>query len=202
MEDVAFYLDGDIQTPRTDGIQFSGGVLLQNPTEASGGGIIVDEDSVFYGTANSPTTNADFNDPTYGTEPKIIIEINTLTDVTSVSGLLINGLNTAQVGNDPVEFTVEFFSDLAGTNSLDMWTMLLASGSEPGNAVFQSDTGGAAIKRVEISATPFSESPFEGEWDFLIDNIAFNEAVVPVPAALPLFISAVAGFGLFFRRKR
>lgn len=201
LEGVAFYLDGSIQTPRTDGIQFSGGVLLQNPTEASGGGIVVDEDSIFYGTAHSPTTNADFNDPAYGTSPQIIIEINTVTDVTSVSGLLINGLNTAQVGNDPVEFKVEFFSDIAGNNLLDMWTMSLASGSVPGNANFASDTGGAAIKRVEISATPFSEAPFDGEWDFLIDDIAFNEAVVPVPAALPLFLSALAGIGLFFRRK-
>lgn len=201
LQDVAFYLDGSIQTPKTDGIQFSGGVLLQNPTEASGGGIVVGEDSIFYGTANSPTTNADFNDPAYGTSPQIIITINTVTDVTSVSGLLINGLNTAQVGNDPVEFKVEFFSDLAGINSLDMWTMSLASGSEPGNAMFESDTEGANIKRIEISATPFSEDPFDGEWDFLIDDVVFNAAVVPVPAALPLFLSALAGIGLFFRRK-
>jgi hypothetical protein len=206
LENVAFYLDGSVMAGGADGIYFSEGVLLDNPS-------MLQEDEIFaltggsilYGTGESPSTNTGHNSglyPGYMPTNTITINIETVEDVTSVGGILINGLNTdLEAGS--ADYQVELFS---GMNLLATLVFNdLESGSVPGSANFFYDSGSDAITKVVITGLGFDfGSPQNNgptEWDFLIDNIAFNEAVVPVPAALPLFLSALAGIGLFFRRK-
>ena len=210
LENVAFYLDGTTQIGGTNGIYFSGGVLLDNPSEIQEQELQdITGGTVLYGTGDSPSTNVDSMGELTN---KITIDIQTITSVTSVSGILINGLNTDSVNNPPPEvgFLVEYFSgnQLIGTDDFGFTNDDgLASGSVPGNTIFSLES--EAITMVMITAKLFDFGGEYGatEWDFLIDNlsfneaISFNEAVVPVPAALPLFVSALAGIGLFFRRK-
>ena len=207
LESVAFYLDGSILSGGENGIYFSEGVLLENPSMLQEDEILaLTGGSILYGTGESPSTNTGHNSglyPNYMPTNTITIDIETVEDVTSVGGILINGLNT-DLENGSADYQVELFS---GMNLLATLVFNdLESGSVPGSANFHYESGTEAITKVVITGLgfDFGEPQNNGptEWDFLIDNIAFNEAVVPVPAALPLFISAVAGFGLFFRRKR
>ena len=207
LENVAFYLDGNIQVGGENGIYFSEGVLLDNPSELQEeelleltGGLIL------YGTGESPSTNTGHNSglyPDYMPTNTITIHIQTLESVTSVGGILINGLNT-DLEMGAADYQVDYYS---GMNLLASQMFNdVESGSVPGSANFFYDSGVEAITKVVITGEgfDFGEPQNNGptEWDFLIDNVSFNEAVVPVPAALPLFLSALAGIGLFIRRRK
>ncbi|MEM8844840.1 MAG: hypothetical protein AAGB35_07330 [Pseudomonadota bacterium] len=209
LNNVAFYLDGSIVAGGANGIYFSEGVLLQNPSQVqetvlqnlTGG-------SILYGTGESPSTNVGHNpasNPDYVPTNEIIIDIDTLTDVTSVGGILINGLNTDNEA-DLADYQVAFFSDTLLLETL--FFNNLASSSMPGSANFFYDSGDVAITQVIITGVPFDfGSPQNNgatEWDFLIDNISFNESatLVPLPAALPLFLTALFGVGYFASKRQ
>ena len=102
----------------------------------------------------------------------ITIDIETVEDVTSVGGILINGLNT-DLENGSADYQVEFFS---GMNLLATLVFNdLESGSVPGSANFHYESGAEAITKVVITGLgfDFGEPQNNGptEWDFLIDNV-------------------------------
>ena len=206
LNNVAFYLDGSMQVNAAGGIYFSEGVLLQNPSQLQTS-VLQDltGGSILYGTGESPSTNTGHNSalyPGYTPTNRIVITISPEILVTSVGGLLINGLNTDGVIG-AADYQIQFYSELGLLDTLNFND--IASGSVPGHVEFFYESLASPIAEVIITGVPFDFGGGNGatEWDFLIDNIAFNEpmGVVPVPAALPLFISALAGVGLFARRR-
>ncbi len=211
------------------GITFSGGAVLENPTETAA--IQFASGTILYGTANAPSTGVETVPPSVlGLSNEITIDIALGERITSVEGLLINGLNTTGQ-NFLAEYMVEFFIDdgmnpilpdsylirdemnQAGTvvnPTIGSPTIELESNQDQGNAIFKylAPTG-SAITQVLITAIGKDFDPDDMEeileWDFFIDTIAFNENienVVPIPAALPLFLSALLGGWVFARPRR
>ena len=194
------------------GITFSGGVLLENPTETGTmfpdvGGVPVG--SVFYGTANAPSTGAVPNPLLPQT---ITIDITEAENVTLIEGILINGLNTESIGLDFLTpYTITYSSN--GTELfVDNLDGGLLSNQQDGSALFSFNSMtmgsmlGALITEVEIT-TPgveFPGDPSLSEYDFLIDALSFNQPLnpVPIPAALPLFFSALLGGWIFARPRK
>ncbi len=208
-----------------NGITFSGGVLLADPTNGNAGQVSNDG-SFYYGTAFSPSTNAQTSPAGWPAElpDTITIEISPDENITSVSGIFINGLNGNIIGenadyevkfytgNDDafVELEQQNFMDTVFNNGMTTEMFGLDTSTLMGSAL------NALITKVEITAlgvdfgrecTPDEiENNCSGpilEWDFLLDSVSFNEGIspVPVPAALPLFMSALLG-GLAFARPR
>ena len=209
----------DTQTPGfarfgpNDGITFSGGVLLDNPTFTAG--IEFASGSILYGTAfapNSGVTPTDAVPPaSLGlNSPMITIDITPAEAVTTVEGVLISGLATdgflpgAPDEGELADYVVEFFNGTTSLGAIDIPN--LEPNSQPGSsAVFRFDSMGTAITQVIFSTTPLIfDMEVGGEWDFFIDTIAFNTPIenVPVPAALPLFFSALLGGWVFARPRR
>ena len=205
----------------TGGITFSGGVLLENPTETGTmfpdvAGVAVG--SVLYGTANAPSSGAQ---PSPLLEQTITVSIAESEDVTSVQGILINGLATT-MDTDLAEYFVSYYSGDTLLNAGSTSIGTLPSNQEFGASLFSFDTMslagalmGSLITKIEI--TSFGVD-FPGgtsnactgtgvagcEYDFLIDALSFNETLqpVPVPAALPLFLSALLGGWVFARPRK
>ena len=73
-----------------------------------------------------------------------------------------------------------------------------------------SGPGGIFVDAVESSSWFGTDFPFgEGTWQFVISPSVVNDrgnsyqwSLVPIPAALPLFLSALAVFGFVARRRR
>ena len=210
----------------SDGISFFGGVLLQNPTAtvdfpAAG--------SVLYGTANSPTTGAQTTPP--GNLPRTI-EINIDTSVgeniTLVEGLLVNGLNTdadnpmgMPYTNELADYLISFFTDDPMTAEFVFSLPNLASNEVGGFGIFsfdstrEGDAAGNLITRVEVTSPGINflgdnsicvpgNTNVACEYDFFIDALSFNQPLnpIPIPAALPLFLSALIGGWMFARPRK
>ena len=206
-------------------VEFSGGVALRAPLNSMGSAITggvdpgAETSSVYYGTAFSPTTsiiNSGLTDPT------ITIDIDASENFTSISGELVNGLNTNAPQNqnrntdpdgdglDPLlaSYAIRFFS---GSDLLDT----VMTGDVPftdGDTTIPFSFESAmmqAITRVEIMANDVDLNGLDGvgvvlnEWDFLLASVSFeNTSPIPVPAALPLFLSALLGGYVIARPKR
>lgn len=87
--------------------------------------------------------------------------------------------------------------DLDGTSLFDtgVFTALLApAGAGPGHYTFPDNGPVSSGNGLRIVVTEFG--------DLGLDNISFSQTPVPVPAALPLFASALAGIAALRRRRR
>ena len=197
------------------GITFSGGVLLQDPLNSNELPIIGDGGSIYYGTAFSPSTSITTSNYTN------TLSINITSDemVKRVSGSFVHGLDTRLDGqNVMIDYVVNYFVDVAGVETL-FTQQLVDQVFDDGDSVvsFDLDTDtlagaamGAFINRVELTTAgyDFLNGPNarsdDLEWDFLLSSVSFNEAAspVPVPAALPLFMSALLGGFVAARRKK
>lgn len=191
-------------------VTFSGGVILRDPANT-------DSDpmaptffpGVYFGTAFSPTTSIN----QLGYFNPITIDIDASENFTNISGSLLSGLNTNAPENTLMElasYEVSFYSGttLLGTDSTgdvgftDTTTFSFDSFS------MQSAIMGAAITKVEILANPLDlnsmDSITQNEWDFLLDFVTLESGMnpVPVPAALPLFMSALLGGWVVARPKK
>lgn len=191
-------------------VSFSGGIILRDPANP-------DMDpmapaifpGVFFGTAFSPTTSinvTDYLNP-------ITINIDAAQGFTNVSGILLSGLNTnapEYTGMDLASYEISFFNGdtLLGTDSTGGVEFTDTTSFGFDTFSIESAIFGAAITKVEIAANPFDlnsmDSIIQNEWDFLLDSISLEVGMnpVPVPAALPLFISALLGGFAFARPKR
>jgi hypothetical protein len=192
------------------GITFSGGVMLQDPLDSNGVSILGDGGSIYYGTAFSPSTSITTSNYTN----RLTIDITSDEMITNVSGSFVHGLDTRAVGpNELVNYFVDYyvegtadpfrvnlggqqFDDGASVVSFNLDTATLA-----GTAM------GANINKVELNSAGYDFSPVDRpdvlEWDFLLSSVSFNEASpVPVPAALPLFMSALLGGFVAARRNK
>lgn len=187
------------------GITFSGGVLLEDPTETGTmfpdvGGVPVG--SVFYGTANAPGSGALPNPLLPQT---ITISITEAEAVTSVQGILINGLAT-NAQTVLAEYMISYFNGTTLLNAGNTSIGTLPSNQEFGSALFGFDSMGTLITSIEItsSGVEFPGDPSLLEYDFLIDALSFNQPLnpVPIPAALPLFFSALLGGWVFARPRK
>ncbi len=191
-------------------VTFSGGVILRDPANT-------DTDpmaptffpGVYFGTAFSPTTS--INEVGYANP--LTINIDASENFTNVSGLLLSGLNTnapEYTGMELASYEVSFFNDntLLGTDSTGGVDFTDTATFEFDSFSMESAIFGAAITRVEIMANPFDlnsmDSIIQNEWDFLLDFVNFEAGMnpVPVPAALPLFISALVGGFVIARPKK
>ena len=216
-------------------VEFSGGVALRAPLDSTGlvGNIITggvdagaETSSVYYGTAYSPTTS--IMNPGL-TDPIITIDIDASENFTSISGELVNGLNTNAPQNqnrnkdinedglvdgdglDPLlaSYTINFFTGSDGSVPLDT----VMTGDVPftdGATTIPFSFESAmmqAITKVQIVANDLDlnglDEIVENEWDFLLASVSFeNTSPIPVPAALPLFISALLGGYVIARPRR
>lgn len=193
-------------------INFSGGVILKDPLSALATPIIGDGGSIYYGSAFSPTTSLD---TTGYVNPITIDVIDPNANFTSVSGVLINGLNTNAPENVAMalaSYVVSFFS---GTTLLGIHSTGDVPFTDGATTIsFGFDTSSlmgalmsAAITRVEITAADVdldsTDSIIQNEFDFLLASVSFDQGMspVPLPAALPLFISAMLG-GFFIARPK
>ncbi len=183
-----------------DGITFSGGVMLQNPLNSDGESIVGDGESIYYGTAFSPATSI----TTANYSSTLSIDITSAEMVTNVSGSFVHGLDTTLVGPDElVNYFVEYYVEgIVDPFREALGGQLFVDGADV--VSFSINTLGAYINRVELSAVGFDfPSTRLPEWDFLLSSVSFNEASpVPLPAALPLFMSALFGGFVAARRKK
>ena len=129
--------------------------------------------------------------------PTLSITIDPSLAVTTVEGLLFNGL----VGTD--SFLVQAFSGSALVDSVSLDD--LAANLGGGFDVFRLASGGATIDLVTIDAD--LAGPFPGEWDFFIDTLAINEPIenvvaVSEPATLALIAIGLTVFGVRSQRRR
>jgi hypothetical protein len=187
-------------------VSFSGGVALRDPLNSMGNPI----PGVFYGTAFSPTTSIN----TSGFLNPITINIDAGENFTNVNGEFISGLNTnapENSANTLASYDISFFSgdDLLGVDSkvnvpFNNGDTLISFGFD--STSLMGALFGAAITRVELTARDLdlnsTDQIIQNEWDFLLSSVSFESASpVPVPAALPLFISALLG-GLVVARPK
>jgi hypothetical protein len=193
------------------GISFSGGVLLQSPLDSNAMPIAGDGGSIYYGTAFSPSTSI----PSVNYTNTLSIDITSDENVTNVAGSFVHGLNTALDGQGVlVDYAVNYYTEglLSPIFSQNITGVPFIDGA--GVVSFGLDTDtimgsllGSLINRVEISTPGYDfigRPPEQLEWDFLLSAVSFNEAAspVPVPAALPLFMSALLGGFVAARRKK
>ena len=171
---------GPAQTIEVDNVlTFKGGVVLGFPSFLPASPFITPPN--LYGTANHPSGGV-VGDPSLSST--LSIEIASSVNATTVEGVLLNGLN--RTGS----YTIEAFSDgtLVDSVSLNDLAPNLSSGFD----VFNLDSNG-----LPITSVLFSPDLSDGEWDYLIDTIAINEPlsnVVPIPASIWLFASAIVSF--------
>lgn len=206
--------------PGSTGIVFSGGVLLDDPSNGVAGQVVsADGGSIYYGTASSPssgtlTSNIVSLTGEHLYTNTITIDIDPLENVTSIHGEFINGLNTSALVSSPTQtdlfadYLVSYFTGDDGDVMLG-GTSLDDVGFDNGASLlsFGLDTlllSSEVITKVTITALDFSFGGGESEWDFLLASVSFNEGAspVPLPAALPLFMSALLGGFVAARRKK
>ncbi len=200
------------------GITISGGVLLQDPLNINANPIMGDGGSIYYGTAFSPSTSIITSNYTN----TLSIDITSDEMVTNVAGSFVHGLDTRLDGpNVMVDYIVNYFVDVEGVETLftqDLSGQIFDDGDSVVSFALDTDTlagtaMGAFINRVEVQAGDgtangggydfTSTRNDQLEWDFLLSSVSFNEASpVPVPAALPLFVSALLGGFVAARRKK
>jgi len=192
------------------GITFSSGILLENPTNSDGDPIVGDGGSVYYGTAFSPSTSIN----TTGYQNLLAINIAQSELITSVQGSFVHGLNTLDLDGPgiSIDYTVSYFLDGVASPVIQSLSAIFSDGDEVINFGLDSNTlmgtaMGALITGVEIVADGYdfiNSSQDVLEYDFLLGAVRFNEGAnpVPVPAALPLFISALLGGLVIARPKR
>ena len=86
-------------------------------------------------------------------------------------------------------------------NRVTQWTILDGLGTELASSgpITVSGTTATTVSPGLTSPTGFQIQWGPDAYNVAIDNIDFT--VVPLPAALPLFLSALAGFGLMARRR-
>lgn len=194
-----------------NGITFSGGVLLQDPLNSNADPIIGDGGSIYYGTAFSPSTSITTSNYTN----TLTINITSDEMVNSVSGSFVHGLDTRLDGqNVMIDYFVDYFVDVQGVETLftqNLDDQVFDDGASAISFGLDTDTlagaaMGAFINRVELRTSGYDfldTRNDELEWDFLLSAVSFNEASpVPVPAALPLFMSALMGGFVVARRKK
>lgn len=196
-----------------EGITFSGGVLLLNPVN---GTTLMGETptpincatcgNVFYGSAASLSTNVITNDGV-PMMPTITINIPTAAQINAVSGTFINGLNTSALtpGTFSNDYTITYTLDDGSTREESIVNSEFNFGMDTESFGLDISSSLMLITMVELTADgvnfPGGLAPVE--WDFLLDAISFdsNMAPVPLPAGLPLFISALLG-GFVIARPR
>ena len=192
------------------GITFSGGVLLQNPLDSNA--MIIDGDggSIYYGTAFSPSTSI----PTSNYTNTLTINITSDENINEVTGSFVHGLNTnLDAQGITIDYVVNYFSEglITPLFSQDLLDVPFIDGADV--VSFGLDTTsltgslmGALINRVEITTLGYDFTSNDNnvlEWDFLLGSANFNQASpVPVPAALPLFMSALLGGFVAARRNK
>lgn len=211
-------------------VTFSGGVLLENPLTGGTSTDPINCPtcgSVFYGSGLSQSTGVITDDQVGGVfqylTPTISIGINPAEQITKVSGSILSGLNTT-IPTSPSMTTDYIVSFLSEDGSFFEDQLTITAGYNPDEFIpetFEFDTGDLAgslmnsiITGLQITAVgldflgdneilPSLTDPIEIEWDFLIDSVTFesNIAPVPLPAGLPLFISALLG-GFVIARPR
>jgi hypothetical protein len=170
-----FALAGPEQIINVGGFEFSGGVVLGLPTFLPATPYATTPN--LYATANHPSGGA-VGDPSLSST--LSITIDPLLSVTTVEGLLFNGLL------DTDSFTINAFSGATLVDSISLLNM--PSNLNSGFDIFKLDSGGSAIDLVTIDAD--LSGPYAGEWDYFIDTIAFNEPItnaIPEPTTLLLF---------------
>ena len=196
------------------GITFSGGILLEDPTDSSGdpnNTIMGDGGSVYFGTAFSPSTSI----ITSGYQNPLSINIDTMLDsITSVQGAFVHGLNTDDLDGMGISigYTVSYFIEGVMSPIIQELSAIFTDGDEVINFGFDTNdlmgsSMGALITGVEILADGYdfiNSNQDVDEFDFLLGSVRFNEGAspVPVPAALPLFISALLGGFVIARPRR
>lgn len=200
------------QTFGNGGITFSGGILLNEPVDSSGvpgNTIIGDGGSVYYGTAFSPSTSI----TTSNYQNQLSISIDTAEMISSVQGSFVHGLNTEDIDGPgiSVDYSVSYTLEGIATPFIQGLSAVFTDGDEVINFGFDSNSlmgsaMGALITDVEIVAQGYdflNSDNNVSEWDYLLSSVRFNEGAspVPVPAALPLFISALLG-GMVIARPR
>ena len=195
-----------------DGITFSGGVLLLDPVN---GTTLMGETptpincatcgSVFYGSAASLSTNVITDE---GDLPQTItINIPTAAQVNAVSGTFINGLNTSALtpGSFSNDYTITYTLNDGSSQEQSIVNSEFNFGMDTESFGLDISSSLLFITMVELTAegVPFPGGLAAVEWDFLLDAIRFdsNIAPVPLPAGLPLFISALLG-GFVIARPR
>lgn len=196
------------------GITFSGGLLLDEPIDSSGmpgNTINGDGGSIYYGTAFSPTTS--INTSNY--QNQLTINIDESENFTNVSGELINGLNTGAPQNSDgtlASYDISFYSgdellitDMTGDVVFDDGDSLVSFGLDTSS--LSGSLFGSVITKVEIMANDLDlnsdDDQITNEWDYLLASVSFESTnPVPVPAALPLFISALLGGGFVVARPK
>lgn len=156
--------------------------IVEGPATFNGGVILTNTANLpanqtsVYGTAN-------FSDPSL-TNP---LTVNFLSPITNFFLDVINGEPFA------VNYTV---ADNLGHTA----TFLVASNTSSG-----AQTIGFAATGTLVT---ISAEAAGGNFDFFIDNVHYNESLppglnqTPIPAALPLFASALGGLGFFGWRRR
>lgn len=194
-----------------DGITFSGGVLLQDPLDSNAMVINGDGGSIYYGTAFSPSTSI----PTSNYTNTLTINITSDENINEVSGSFVHGLNTnLDAPGITIDYVVNYYAEglIAPLFSQDLLDVPFIDGADV--VSFGLDTTslagslmGALINRVEITTLGYDFTSNDNdvlEWDFLLSSVSFENAAspVPVPAALPLFISALLGGFVVARPKK
>jgi hypothetical protein len=191
----------DITCGDNDGLKCSNGVLLKVPDALPRGG--GDGGSLYYGTAFAPNTSI----PTENYQNLLTISIDSTKDqISEVTGKIVHGLNTT----DTIAYLVSYFTGidemLAGTQTFANFT-----NENVGDVIdFNSaDTmlASALITKVTIVSGLVTDNQFvvpivDWEWDFLLAQVSFEGSPVPLPAALPLFMSALLGGFVAARRKK
>ncbi|MDW3094236.1 MAG: hypothetical protein R8G33_01040 [Gammaproteobacteria bacterium] len=195
----------------TGGITFSGGVLLQDPLDSTAMIINGDGGSIYYGTAFSPSTSI----PTSNYVNTLTINITSDENINDISGSLVHGLNTnLDAPGILIDYVVNYYSDsfMAPLFSQNLLDVPFIDGA--GVVSFGLNTNslagslmGELINRVEITTSGYDFTSNDNdvlEWDFLLGSVNFDNAAspVPVPAALPLFISALLGGFVVARPKK
>ncbi len=170
---------GSAQTIEAEGgVTFTGGVVIGLPTFLPDTPFATSPN--YYATANHPSGGV-VGDPSLSAT--LSIDIPFSFGATTVEGLLLNGLNRSG------SYTIEAFSngDLVDSVSLNGLSPNLSSGFD----IFKLDSNG-----LSITSILFSPDLVDGEWDYFIDSITFNESfatVVPLPASIWMFVSGIAG---------
>ena len=181
--------------------------VFDNPagySAAVGGELfIIDFDSSPNGPVDGSTVSphAIFGSPEAGTPTNVLWNSNALTDAGST--IALNNVGPLSIDfTDPSIFNFSLdFSSASSQETVELYDSadtLLASVLAPNPNGFFGLTSDTAIDRVIIRNGVL---PAMGNNDrFFIDNLRAN-AVVPIPAAVWLFVSGLAGLTLIAKRK-
>ena len=194
------------------GISFSGGVLLEDPLGSNALPIVGDGGSIYYGTAFSPSTSI----PSLNYTNTLTIKITDDENVKAVSGSFVHGLNTnLDMMGIQLTYQVNYFvdgmldpyftEDITGVEFVD-GADVVSFGLDT-TTLFGNTFLNTLINCVEITTAGYDFTSNDNdvlEWDFLLSSVSFTEGAspVPLPAALPLFMSALLGRFVAARRKK